>query len=113
MLDPADCALVHTIDSGKLPYTLTPRQGQSDLTNLSILDPRTRVAVSPHTPPVPQAVDRVAMVIAEIQVVRPVVTRIIIMVADELVPVELPTQDQGCLITRPLPFPPGTRKCNG
>jgi hypothetical protein len=51
------------------------------------------VAVSPQTSPVPQAVSHIAGVITEIQIIQPVVTRIIIMVADELVPAELPTQD--------------------
>jgi hypothetical protein len=45
-----------------------------------------------HTSSVPQAVGRVAGVITEIQVVRPVVSRVIIAVADELVAAELPAQ---------------------
>ena len=95
VLDPADSAPVHAVDSGDIHSSLTPRQSQTDFADLSVQNLRTRVAVAPRLATVPQTVSHVAGVITEIQIIRPVVTRVIIVVADELVPAELPTQDNG------------------
>ena len=95
VLDPADRALVHTIIFGKGPHPLAPRQGRLDLTDLSIQNLRTRMVISPQMPSVPQAVSRIAGVIAQVKIARPIVSRIIIAVADELIAAELPTQDNG------------------
>src|SRR5208337_5109838 len=90
VLDPADRALMHAVDRGEIHPPLTSRQSQTDLPNLSIQNLRKRVVISPQTSPVPQAINRVAGVITEIEILRPVVGLVIVTVADELVAAELP-----------------------
>src|SRR5208337_5456039 len=94
VLDPADRALAHTIAFGKGSHPLSSRQCRTDLADLNILNHRPRETVPPpRLTTIPQAVSRIAEVITQVKVIRPVVTRVIIMVADQLVPAELPTQD--------------------
>jgi hypothetical protein len=84
---------VHAVQAGKVHTPLTLRQGQTDLPDLSILNLRTGVPVSPQTSTVPQTVNHVAGRITEVKVVWPVVRLVIVAVADELVATELRAQD--------------------
>ena len=93
VLDPADQALVHPTGSGKVTTPLSSGQGSPDFTNLFVRQLGERVLFPSYTSPVPQAVGRVAGMIAGIQIVRPVVPRVVIAVADKLVAAELPAQD--------------------
>ena len=93
VLDPADSAPVHTMGFGKVPTPLSSRQGSPDLTNLFVRQLGERVLFPSYTSPVPQAVGCIAGVITKIQVVRPVVSPVIVAMADEFVTAKLPTQD--------------------
>ena len=88
--DPADCALVHAKGSGKVPHPLAPRQSQTDLADLSIPNLHTRMAIPSQFPAVPQAISRITGMIAEIEVLRPVVSRVVVPMTDEFIGAKLP-----------------------
>jgi len=93
VLDTADRAPMHPTGSGKVTTPLSSGQGSPDFTNLFVRQLGGRVLFPSYTSPVPQAVGRVAMVIADIKVLRPVISPVIVAMADEFVTAELPTQD--------------------
>ena len=93
VLDPADRTLVHPTGSGKVTTPLSSGQGSPDFTNLFVRQLGERVLFPSYTSPVPQAVGRVALRIAQVKIARPVVPRVIVAMADELVAAELPAQD--------------------
>src|SRR5208337_914388 len=93
MLDPTDRALVHPISPSKVLSPLSSHQGSPDFTNLFVRQLGERVLFPSYTSPVPQAVGRVAGVITDIKVLRPVVSPVIVAVAHKLVGAEQPTQD--------------------
>ena len=74
---------------------LSSRQGSPDFMNLFVRQLGERVLFPSYTSPVPQAVGCVALVIAEIKVVRPIVLKVVVAVTDELVTAELPAQYDG------------------
>src|SRR5512135_1002421 len=84
---------MHPTGSGKVTTPLAPRQGSPDFTNLFVRQLGERVLFPSYTSPVPQAVGCVAMVIADIKVLRPVISLVIVAMADEFITAELPTQD--------------------
>ena len=92
-LDSADRAPMHAVDARRGPPPLSTRQGSPYLANLSIQVSSARMVISPRMSPIPQAVGRVALPIPQVEVLRPVVSHIIIAVAYELVPAKLPAQD--------------------
>jgi len=93
VLDTADRAPVRPTGSGKVTTPLSSGQGSPDFTNLFIRQLGERVLFPTYTSPVLQAVGRVAMVITEIKVLRPVISPVIVAMADEFITAELPTQD--------------------
>ena len=93
VLDPADRAPMHPTGSGKVTTPLSSGQGSPDFTNLFVRQLGERVLFPSYTSPVPQTVGRVALWIAQVKIARPVVSPIIIAMADELVAAELPAQD--------------------
>jgi hypothetical protein len=84
---------MHPTGSGKVTTPLSSGHGSPDFTNLFVRQLGGRVLFPSYTSPVPQAVGRVAMVIADIKVLRPVISPVIVAMADEFVTAELPTQD--------------------
>ena len=84
---------MHPTGSGKVTTPLSSGQGSPDFTNLFVRQLGERVLFPSYTSPVPQAVGRVALVIADIKVLRPVISPVIVAMADEFVTAELPTQD--------------------
>jgi hypothetical protein len=75
---------VHPILPREVAPSLAPGEGQPDLTHLLVRELGERVPVPGRVPPVAQAVRRVALAVAEVQVLRPVVPLVVVAVADEL-----------------------------
>jgi hypothetical protein len=75
---------MHIVGSREIHAALTPSQGQTDLPDLSILNLRTRVSVSPQPTTVANAVSRVGPWIAQVQVAWQVVSLIIVLMAHDL-----------------------------
>jgi hypothetical protein len=84
VLHPADRGSVHAVEQGKIHAAFTPRQGHTDLPDLSILDLRTRMTIAPQSTTVANAVSRVGPWVAHVQVAGQVVSLVIISMAHDL-----------------------------